>query len=520
MVRNDLSSMPAERRRPRPVSAERLCGVPTEQLRCPRRPFLSALSIVDFEHPFYNGVELRAMKRREVRDPVHVFARYDEDERRVIDSPPVQRLRHLHQLAMTYLVYPGASHKRFEHSLGVMELAGRVFDILTDRDNLSEEAKAAVPEVDNPDNLPWWRRTLRLAALCHDLGHLPFSHAAERELIPDDKSHEDMTAVILQQPLLSDLLQSFQPPMNPGLVAKLAVGPKHATNATWTPWETLLSEIITDDAFGVDRMDYLLRDSLHTGVSYGRFDHYRLIDTLRIVVVKDPATGELSEPDVGVQFGGLHSATSLLLARFFMFSQVYFHPVRVVYDRHLIDFLHAWLPEGKFPSDPDQYMSYTDNEVLAAIAAHRQKDDELGELARRISDRMHFRVLYQRHPADQRISIRASEAIFEAAKAEYGDGSVRYWSRNDEAGAVVFPVLMRDGTVVSSVEASDELRQVPAVRQEYVFIDVTKREVAKKWLEKNKEGIVAASAESLGGAIAPESLAADATASEAKDGPA
>lgn len=294
----------------------------------------------------------RGVKRlHEVRDSVHVFARFDSDERKVIDSYPVQRLRHIHQLALSSLVYPGATHSRFEHSLGVMELAGRVFDVITDPDNISDEAKQSLSELTKREDLPWWRRTLRLAALCHDIGHLPFSHAAEHDLLPSGRTHETMTRVLVQAPPLADLLRSFRPPMEPELVAKLAVGQKHAKDLSWSPWETLLSEVIVGNAFGVDRMDYLLRDSLHAGVSYGRFDHYRLIDTLRIVVGKDPTSGELGEPELGVQHGGLHSATSLLLARFFMFSQVYFHPVRVVYDLHLIDFLRAWLRDGAFPDN-------------------------------------------------------------------------------------------------------------------------------------------------------------------------
>ena len=68
----------------------------------------------------------------EIRDPIHVFIRLDSDERKVLNSPPFQRLRHIHQLALTYLVYPGATHKRFEHSLGVMELASRIYDVVTE----------------------------------------------------------------------------------------------------------------------------------------------------------------------------------------------------------------------------------------------------------------------------------------------------------------------------------------------------------------------------------------------------
>jgi hypothetical protein len=110
----------------------------------------------------------------------------------------------------------------------------------------------------------------------------------------------------------------------------------------------MLTDLITGNAFGVDRIDYLLRDSHHAGVAYGRFDHLRLVQTLRLLVpVQGPNdVDERAAPTIGVEIGGLNSAEALLLARYFMFGQVYFHPVRVAYDIHLVDFLKAWLPDG------------------------------------------------------------------------------------------------------------------------------------------------------------------------------
>jgi hypothetical protein len=85
---------------------------------------------------------------------------------------------------MTYLIYPGATHRRFEHSLGVMELASRVFDIITNPENLTDEIRNLFPQTTDPLKKLHWKRILRIAALCHDIGHMPFSHAAE-ELLPD-----------------------------------------------------------------------------------------------------------------------------------------------------------------------------------------------------------------------------------------------------------------------------------------------------------------------------------------------
>ena len=106
----------------------------------------------------------------EIRDPIHVFIRLSTDERRIVDSIPFQRLRNIHQLAMSYLIYPGATHKRFEHSLGVMELASRVFDIVTNQDNIHPMVRELVPEINVEVKIGYWRSALRMAALCHDLG--------------------------------------------------------------------------------------------------------------------------------------------------------------------------------------------------------------------------------------------------------------------------------------------------------------------------------------------------------------
>jgi uncharacterized protein len=240
----------------------------------------------------------------EIRDPIHGFIRVETPERRILDSRPFQRLRHIHQLAMTYLIYPGATHRRFEHSLGVMELAGRVFDVITHSANATTEAaREVIPG--NPTELSYWRRVVRMAALCHDFGHLSFSHAAEEELLPRGWNHERLSDVLIlgeeMKPLWQDIKVQSQD------VAKLALGPKkfgprkHRTDA-FSPWEEILAEVIVGDGFGVDRMDYLLRDSYHAGVAYGKFDQFRLIDTLRIL--PKPGTGE---PTLGIEEGGVNA---------------------------------------------------------------------------------------------------------------------------------------------------------------------------------------------------------------------
>jgi uncharacterized protein len=423
----------------------------------------------------------------EVRDPIHIFIKYDDYERGVLDSQPFQRLRHIHQLGMTYLLYPGATHRRFEHSLGVMELAGKVYDVITHPNNLLSKIKDILPELEHKKD--YWRDVIRMAGLCHDIGHLPFSHAAE-DLLPKGWNHERLTVELI----FSDEMQKIWKKMKiaPEDVAKLAVGPKimkMIKDIQFSTWEALLSEIITGNAFGVDRMDYLLRDSHHAGVAYGNFDHNRLIDTLRIL----PKNEDVLEPTLGIEYGGIHAAEALLLARYFMFTQMYLHPVRRIYDLHLKDFLHEYLPGGKFNTDLSSFIHLSDNQLISAMmSATEGPASNLRTCARRIINRNHFKVMYRRHPADAQYRVFApGRVIYEAAKAEFGDGSVRYDTYSKEAGAIDFPVLYEDdGRIMSSLSASEALSKIPDALIDFVFIDPDKRDEAQKWLEKNREKIL------------------------------
>lgn len=427
-----------------------------------------------------------AKHEHEFRDPIHVFIRVSSDERRVIDSRAFQRLRHIHQLALTCLVYPGATHRRFEHSLGVMELAGRVFDVITNPAHiLFDEVREVLPP--NRD-MDYWRKVLRIAALLHDVGHLPFSHAAEADLLPSGWNHERLTERLIDDPELSGLFSQLTPPIKPEVIKKLAVGRKHLKNVTFSAWEELLSEVITGDVFGVDRMDYLLRDAYHCGVAYGRFDHYRLVDCLRILPKQYADTDELA---LGIDEGGLHSAEALLLARYFMFTQVYLHPVRRIYDIHLQDFLKEWLPKGKFDTTAAGHLKFTDNEVTAAIRAAAGKKSGKGvNAARRIVTREHFKLCYSRHPEDVKVQPEAASIIYAALAKKYGKDKVRF-APYDKSGKVsAFPMLSSNGDVVNGLEASEVLTQFPPTILEHVFVAPQIRDDALKWLQNNKNGLI------------------------------
>ncbi|WP_342771877.1 MULTISPECIES: HD domain-containing protein [unclassified Methanoculleus] len=421
----------------------------------------------------------------EIRDPIYAFIHMDSDEREILNSIPVQRLRHIHQLALTNLVYPGATHRRFEHSLGVMELATRIYNTLLENDDTN------ILGIRGEYEKTYYRRVLRMAALVHDIGHAPFSHASE-DLFPPGINHEMMTLRLIESEEMERLWERLK--IQAEDVAKLAVGPEYDKKEIFSNTETILSEIIKGDTFGADRMDYLLRDSHHTGVAYGRFDHYRLIETLRVL----PKTYEGSEePALGVEGGGLQSAEALLLARYFMFSQLYFHPVRRIYDIHLKEYLQAWLEGGRFPVDIEEHLNLTDNEVMSAIwKASRDPDLPGHDAAQRIVTRTHYRVLYTRNPNDISKNREAGSAIYMAACDRFGKENVRHDKPKTSAGQTGFPVFEPDERIVSSLLKSDTLRYIPEVAAEAVYLHPGLLDDGRRWLHENRESIIESALES------------------------
>ena len=435
---------------------------------------------------------LAATPYHEIRDPIHVFVRLDDHERAVLASTPIQRLRHIHQLAMSYMVYPGATHRRFEHSLGVMELAGRVFDVITSERNLHEPTADVVRQRPDDERM-YWRKVLRMAALCHDIGHLPFSHAAERELLPKSWNHERLTAQIIQGEEMEKIWKSMRPPLDPKDIAKIAVGPKEMTDEQFSDWESLLYKIIGGDSLGVDRMDYLLRDSHHTGVAYGKFDHHRLIDTMRIL----PDVGQSDDPSregapaLGIERGGIHAAEGLLLARYFMFMQVYHHRVRIAYDIHLGEFLEEWLEVGQFSTSENGTARLTDNDVLTAIQKAAETPSARGHVhAKRIHGRNHFRRLYEVTPSDIREYADPLTMVFNACKEEYGETSVRRKGRMASKGETEFPVINSHNDLESAGSLSEILTNIPPVNFGVVLIDPDLTVRAADWFKKNKHEIL------------------------------
>ena len=435
----------------------------------------------------------------EFRDPIHTFVIVNTDERRIVDSRPFQRLRHIHQLALTWLVYPGATHKRFEHCLGVMELAGRVFDILTRAENRRSSGRLndVFISADPHDyDHQYWRRVVRLGALCHDLGHIPFSHGAE-SLLPQGSHHENLSLAVIRSDAMKDLFD--QAHVKPDDVAKVAVGPEKWKDVTFKPWEELMSEIVTGDAFGVDRIDYLLRDSLHAGVAYGRFDHYRLIDSLRILW-----DDEQQKAVIGIEQGAVHAAEAMQLARYYMFEQLYYHRVRLALDAHLREYLRFYLGLSGYPTSVEAHLQITDDHVLAKMQDDATDPSAEGHaMARRILDRKFFRLLYDRRTEDLDRNLDAVDLVYSAAKQEFGSDHVLRETNIDpkrpESAAPKpfrFAVEREGGEVVSSLRISQILGRLPKAVYDDVFVAPEIEEKAEQWLKDNLRGILGVPEES------------------------
>ena len=423
-----------------------------------------------------------AKTRHEVRDGIHGFIEFNNLEKSLIDSMPFQRLRNIHQLALTYQVYPGATHKRFEHSLGVMEIATRIFDRIFDK-RLDDKVQDRIAEELEPEAKRYWRSVLRIAALLHDVGHLPFSHAAEAELLPPGWDHERLTAEIIRYSEIAAILKATRPPIDPEDVIDVAYSVKdrnkHEPSYALNPWKTLLNEIITGNTFGADRIDFLLRDSWHAGVAYGRFDPDRLIDGLRLVI--DPESDDIT---LGLDNGGIHAAEALLLARYFMYTQVYFHDVRRVYDQHLQDFLSAWLPGGKFPTAWEELIKITDNEVLSAMS-HALTDpaNPLYELAARVMKRQHFRTVNTLVTSNKKKRPTIFKDVLTFAQETWGEENVRSSTYGPKSEANNFLVLNDDGSVETSIEASGVIKTLPSIEIGLIFVHPEHKLEAKKKID-------------------------------------
>ena len=375
-----------------------------------------------------------------IRDPVHGFVRADLLETALINSRPVQRLRFIHQLGFAFLVFPGAEHSRFGHVIGAMHLAGRVYDALCSKSGGMLPGESRAPE----------RRLTRAAALLHDLGHAPFSHSAE-DLFAEGIDHEEMTRRLLGSPEIEEIFARHGEGIGTADVRRLLQGGR-------TPTERLLAKVVSGE-LDVDKMDYLLRDSLFCGVRYGTYDLERLLDT--ILPIEDPQTGEWG---VGVDEGGVHALEALVMARYYMFTQVYFNVTGKALELHL----NEWLEEQgiRWPAEPEAFLAQDDVSVWSALRTSGSAH------AHALVQRRHFPVAFETRehlsPADKE----RFEALLPQMRARFGPGSLLVSnSAKDPHRLGRSRVLVRrfDGSLEPMEQASQFIRHLSRIDRYRVY---------------------------------------------------
>jgi len=311
-----------------------------------------------------------------IRDPIHGSIRLSVDEMAVVDHPVFQRLRGIKQLGFADQAFPGATHTRYAHAIGAMEVGTRMF--------------AAIFPIEK-SALPWperarLRQLLRLTVLLHDLGHAPASHSSEsvmpaRRLLdlpfdlgsdPDlQATHEDYTVKLLLDSCLAGLLESrfAAGGIEPADVVQLLTGylPDRAQRLVveGVDYYPVLHQIVSGE-MDADRMDYLQRDSFFAGVSYGKFDMSWLLENLAHRVVDDRAMMALSHRAV-------FAFEDFLLSRYHMFVSVYYHHIAVGLDSMLLRYHEEAPDEFCLPTDGDAYAAVDDVTLWSTLRRSKNR---------------------------------------------------------------------------------------------------------------------------------------------------
>ncbi len=328
-----------------------------------------------------------------VRDPIHdTIVIEDNEVLCLLNSRPFQRLRFIRQLGYAWLVYPGAEHSRFTHSLGVYHVAKRLME------------KLKIPDERT-------RILVLCAALLHDIGHGPFSHQFERFLKSINykfyQKHDKWSSrIITSDPMISNILSSVDEAFAADVAAMLLSGESKPDFGS-----------IISSKFDADRLDYMLRDCHMTGVHYGKFDFNWLLRCLH------PAHREMPEDDDASKFRsspimavdarrGLCTLEQYILGLFHLYQNVYYHKTVLAAESMLTltlkrvadliknDYSFTF-PDvfGKIARDEqmeiDDYLSLTDFEVIAWLRrwADTSKDKVLSELSNRLLNRQLFKTI-------------------------------------------------------------------------------------------------------------------------------
>ena len=385
-------------------------------------------------------------KRKIFNDPVHGFiAIPNELTFDVIEHPFFQRLRRIRQLGLTPLVYPGALHTRFQHALGAMHLMGLAVDTLRQKGNeITQSEEDAVV----------------LAILMHDIGHGPYSHSLENSIV-DGLTHEDLSLMIMNR-----LNEQFDGQLTDAISIFRDTYPKR-----------FLHQLVSSQ-LDTDRLDYLKRDSYFTGVSEG------VINTDRIIAMLNVKDDELV-----IEAKGIFTIEKFIMARRFMYWQVYYHKTVVAAEQMLIHILNRakelseegltlfgapalqFFLENKFTVEDfetrkevlENFALLDDFDIYAAIKVWAfHEDPVLSYLSSSLMNRKLFRAELQYKPFEPEYVIGIRKAVSKMLKFSdkaieqiVFEGTITNNAYNPELDKI--NILYRDGNVVDITEASDQI---------------------------------------------------------------
>ncbi len=390
----------------------------------------------------------------EIRDPIHGPIEIGLDEIKVIDSPYVQRLRGIKQTGFAELAFPGATHNRYSHSLGAFHLAGKAFDhVFQD-----------FPFTDETEKMKF-RSALRMAGLLHDAGHGPLSHAIEQAM-PSKKeilggegqaTHEDYTEAIILKSSLYDILHKiYGKDMPIGVVSLIRNENRIPEFFKAGPNKVSLFPVLSSLISGeidVDRMDYMVRDSLYCGIPYGHFDRDWIFSNLDFVEKN-------SECFLALDSRALYAFEDFLLSRYHLYLMVYFHHKSVIYDEMLFQFLRSDENKTRLPATVEDYLEVDDYWLRSRL---RQSKNPWAE---RIINQKPYKMLLEVHSDQSEEATQKANELETKLKKENiayfrssSTGLLSKYSQLNETRSNIIYVVSRDPRFTANRETDLPLTQ-------------------------------------------------------------
>lgn len=418
----------------------------------------------------------------EIRDPVHGSLFYSDQEVAVLDTPVYQRLRAIKQLGFSEFSFPGATHNRYIHSIGVAHLAGLIFDSVF----------KAIPFSKSSTKIRL-RQCTRLAALLHDVGHGPLSHTTEQVMPAVEDlnvkvyqgkiknrraNHEDYTILFVTEGIIAQTIQVQFPDLSPihvaCLIDKELSCPDDFFIDNGIDYRPLLSQLVSSE-LDADRMDYLERDSYFCGTNYGKVDLGWLIQNITLHIQDQKAYMALNRR-------ALYSFDDFLISRHHMHLMVYFHHKSIIYEEMLNRYLTSADCSFILPAKADEYVKYNDYKL------HEHLSSVNNTWAQRISQRKPFKVLLEMHHTSdsshpelvhKKLNIEGIESIWASSKARLS----KYHATTEGSSKPIFIVDQ-----LNHLEKTTPIDQSTDIFHKYegariidrIYVDPKDYELAKK----------------------------------------